>query len=163
MFDMFTSRNVKKNLKISIYVWPNTLNAPTMSDQILGVRGCWLSNLSDISLEWVRHFGRDMSDLRVWALIHLECTVAADLFIFTLLCMFVDLSWFFKVYDLKMKYKWIVSYYLFFSFNLFWFPVKVVSIDLILCCISGSDLQIVYNYSVDLILCCISGSDLQTV
>ena len=32
-------------------------SAPMMSDQILGVRGCWLSNLSDISLEWARHFG----------------------------------------------------------------------------------------------------------
>ena len=35
----------------------------------------WLSNLSDISLEWVVHFGRNMSDLRVWSLNHLECTV----------------------------------------------------------------------------------------
>jgi hypothetical protein len=75
MFDMFTSRNVKTNLNIHSHVRPNTRSAPTMSDQILGVKGCWLSNLSDISLEWVGHFGRDMSDLRVCALIHLECTV----------------------------------------------------------------------------------------
>jgi hypothetical protein len=39
------------------------------------VSECWLSNLSDISLEWVVHFGRNMSDLRVWSLNHLECTV----------------------------------------------------------------------------------------
>ena len=38
MFDIFTSRNVKKNLLIF------TL----MSDQIFGLRECWLSNLSDI-------------------------------------------------------------------------------------------------------------------
>jgi hypothetical protein len=38
MFDIFTSRNVKKNLLIS------TLT----SDQIVGLRECWLSNLSDI-------------------------------------------------------------------------------------------------------------------
>jgi hypothetical protein len=69
MFDIFTSRNVKK-----IFKYP--LSHPTtMSDQIVGVRECWLSNLSDLSLEWVGHFGRNMSDLRVWALIHLECTV----------------------------------------------------------------------------------------
>ena len=70
MFDMFTSRNVKKkSLNIHSHVRPNTRNASTMSDQILGVRGCWLSTLSDISLEWVRQFGRDMSDLRVWELL----------------------------------------------------------------------------------------------
>ena len=71
MFDMFTLRNVKK-----IFKYP--LSCPTttmMSDQIVGLRECWLSNLSDISLEWVGHFGRNMSDLRVWSLIHLECTV----------------------------------------------------------------------------------------
>jgi hypothetical protein len=28
-----------------------------------------------MTLEWVRHFERNMSDLRVWVLIHLECTV----------------------------------------------------------------------------------------
>ena len=65
----------KKSLNIHSHVRPNTRNAPTMSSQILGVRGCWLSNLSDISLEWVGYFGRDMFDLRVWVLIHLECTV----------------------------------------------------------------------------------------
>ena len=63
MFDMFTSRNVKK-----IFKYP--LSRPTtMSDQIVGLRECWLSNLSNI-------LGRNMSDLRVWSLIHLECTVA---------------------------------------------------------------------------------------
>ena len=31
--------------------------------------------MSDISLECVGHFGRDMSDLRACALIHLKCTV----------------------------------------------------------------------------------------
>ena len=42
MFDMFTSRNVKK-----IFKYP--LSRPTtMSDQIVGLRECWLSNLSDI-------------------------------------------------------------------------------------------------------------------
>ena len=55
----------KQNLEIS------TLT----SEQIVGLRECWLSNLSDISLEWVVHFGRNMSDLRVWSLNHLECTV----------------------------------------------------------------------------------------
>ena len=40
MFDMFTSRNVKKIFKYS-------LSRPTtMSDQIVGVRECGLSNLS---------------------------------------------------------------------------------------------------------------------
>jgi hypothetical protein len=46
-----------------------------MSDQIVGLRECWLSNLSDICWTFVGHFGRNMSDLRVWSLIHLECTV----------------------------------------------------------------------------------------
>jgi hypothetical protein len=57
IFDMFTSRNVKK-----IFKYP--LSRPTtMSDQIVGHGECWLSNLLDISLEWVGHFGRNMSDL----------------------------------------------------------------------------------------------------
>ena len=45
MFDMFTSKNVKKK----IFKYP--LSRPTtttMSDQIVGLRECWLSNLSDI-------------------------------------------------------------------------------------------------------------------
>jgi hypothetical protein len=42
MFDMFTSRNIKK-----IFKYP--LSRPTtMSDQIVGLRECWLSNLLDI-------------------------------------------------------------------------------------------------------------------
>ena len=42
MFDMFNSRNVNKYFK-----YP--LSRPTtMSDQIVGLRECWLSNLSDI-------------------------------------------------------------------------------------------------------------------
>ena len=42
MFDMFTSRNVNK-----IFKYP--LSRPTtMSDQIVGLRECWLSNLLDI-------------------------------------------------------------------------------------------------------------------
>jgi hypothetical protein len=50
-----------------------------MSNILWSMRICkrtFFPNLSDISLEWVRHFGRNMSDLRVWALIHLECTVS---------------------------------------------------------------------------------------
>ena len=76
MFDMFTSRNVKKkSLNVHSHVRPNTWSAFATSDQILG--GCRLSNLSDISLEWIRHFGRDISDLklRVSALIHFEGSV----------------------------------------------------------------------------------------
>jgi hypothetical protein len=71
---MFTSRNVKKIFKYPL----SRPTTTTMSDQIDGLRECWLSNLSDISLEWVGHFGRNMSDLRVWSLIHLECTVPGE-------------------------------------------------------------------------------------
>ena len=39
-----------------------------MSDQIVGLRV--------LTLKFVRHFGRNKSDLRVWSLIHLECTVS---------------------------------------------------------------------------------------
>jgi uncharacterized protein YybS (DUF2232 family) len=47
-----------------------------MSDQIVGLRECWLSNLSDICRTFVGHFGWNMSDLSVWSLIHLVCTVS---------------------------------------------------------------------------------------
>jgi hypothetical protein len=40
----------------------------------MGLRACWLSNFSDICRTFLGHFGRNMSELRVWSLIHLECT-----------------------------------------------------------------------------------------
>ena len=49
MFDIFTSRNVKKkSLNIHSHVRPRCPTKTTMSDQIVGLRECWLSNLSDI-------------------------------------------------------------------------------------------------------------------
>jgi hypothetical protein len=61
---------LKKSLNIHFHVRPNTRNAPTMSDQILGVRGCWLSNLSDISLEWVMTRRSDKCDCCVYKYIN---------------------------------------------------------------------------------------------
>ena len=63
MFDMFTSRNVKK-----IFKYPLS-RLTTMSDHYLE------SADFQICQTFVGHFGRNMSDLRVWSLIHLECTV----------------------------------------------------------------------------------------
>ena len=52
----------KKSLNIHSHVWPR---CPTKK--------------SDLDLKFVKtfveHFGRNMSDLRVWSLIHFECTV----------------------------------------------------------------------------------------
>jgi hypothetical protein len=49
MFDIFTSRNVKKkSFDIHSHVRPKCPTKTKMSDQIVGLRECWLSNLSDI-------------------------------------------------------------------------------------------------------------------
>jgi hypothetical protein len=49
MFDIFTSRNVKtKSFNIHSHVRPKCPTKTKMSDQIVGLRECWFSNLSDI-------------------------------------------------------------------------------------------------------------------
>ena len=53
MFDMFTSRNVKKIFKYPL----SRPTTTTMSDQIVGLRV--------LTHKFVGHFGRNMSDLRV--------------------------------------------------------------------------------------------------
>jgi hypothetical protein len=63
----------KKSFNIHSHVQPK---CPTKTKRL---RECWLSNLSDICRIFVGHFGRNMPDLKVWSLIHLESTVQKEL------------------------------------------------------------------------------------
>jgi hypothetical protein len=60
MFDIFTSRNVKKiSFNIHSHVRPKCTTKTKRSDQIVGLRECWLSNLSDILGEICRTWEYD--------------------------------------------------------------------------------------------------------
>ena len=71
MFDIFTSRNVKKEtFNIHSHVRPKCPTKTKMSDQIVGLRECWLSNLSDIC-QTFWEFDRWYT----WSVLYVGCTV----------------------------------------------------------------------------------------
>ena len=72
MFDMFPSRNVKKTFKYPVS------RPTTMSDQLVGLRECWLSDLSDIlggicpTWEYDRWY--TWSVLYLWKVLYKDCS-----------------------------------------------------------------------------------------